>query len=93
MIFGTFDPPPRKWSTGIAFLRGQGEGRVKALHRVEEAAREVGSVVVEAKLPELGQAPMGGYEGEGYIIVRHAETHVVEAALQKIISLVRVELG
>lgn len=93
MILGTFEPPERKWATGIAFLRGQGEGRVKALHRVEEAAREVGSLVVKAKLPQIGQAPAGGYEGEGYIIVRHAETHVVEAALEKIISLVRVELA
>jgi biotin carboxylase len=93
MILGTFDLPQRKWATGIAFLRGQGEGRVKMLHRVEEAAREVGSLVVKAKLPSIGQAPMGGYEGEGFIIVRHAETHVVEAALQKIITLVRVELA
>jgi len=93
MIFGDFQVPSRKWATGIAFLRGQGEGRVKALHRVEEAAREVGSIVVQAKLPTIGQAPMGGYEGEGYVIVRHAETHVVEAALERIITLIRVELG
>jgi len=93
MIFGTFEPPERKWSTGIAFLRGQGEGRVKAVHRVEEAAREVGPLVVQVKLPSIGQAPASGYEGEGFIIVRHRETHVVEAALQKIIGLIRVELG
>ena len=93
MIFGTFAPPERKWATGIAFLRGQGEGRVAAVHRVEEAAREIGSLVVQAKLPAIGQAPASGYEGEGFIIVRHAETHVVEAALQKIISLIRVELA
>jgi len=93
MLFGAFEPPPRKWSTGIAFLRGQGEGRVKAVHRVEEAAREVGPLVVAAKLPAIGQAPVGGYEGEGYIIVRHGETAVVERALQTIINLIRVELG
>lgn len=93
MIFGTFEVPSRKWSTGIAFLRGQGEGRVKSLHRVEDAINEIGSLVVQAKLPSIGQAPAGGYEGEGYIIVRHRETHVVEAALEKIIGLIRVELG
>ena len=93
MILGTFEPPQRKWSTGIAFLRGQGEGRVKAIHRLEEAAAEVGSLVVRAKLPTVGQSPTGSYEGEGFIIVRHRETAVVEQALQKIINLIRVELG
>jgi hypothetical protein len=93
MVLGEFTPPERKWSTGIAFLRGQGEGRVKAIHRVEEAMREVGSMVIDARMPSIGQAPMGGYEGEGFIMVRHRETAAVDAALQKIISLIRVELG
>ena len=93
MIQGTFEPPERKWSTGIAFLRGQGEGRVKAIHRVEDAAREIGPLVVASKLPQIGQVPTGGYEGEGFIIVRHRETAAVEQALQTIINLIRVELG
>lgn len=93
MVLGTFDPPSRQYAAGIAFLRGQGEGRVKAIHRVEDAAREVGSLVVAARLPSIGQAPTGGYEGEGYIIVRHRETAVVERALETIINLIRVELG
>lgn len=93
MVLGTFEPPPRKWSTGIAFLRGQGEGRVKAIHGLEEAAAAVGSLVVASKLPSIGQAPAGGYEGEGFIIVRHRETAVVEEALRTIINMVRVEMG
>lgn len=93
MVNGTFDAPTRQYAAGVAFLRGQGEGRVRALHRVEEAAREVGSLVVDAKLPSIGQAPTGSYEGEGYIIVRHRETAMVERALERIISLIRVELG
>lgn len=93
LLFGTFDPPPRKWSAGVAFLRGQGEGRVKAVHGLEEAARQVGPLVVAAKLPAAGQEPAGGYEGEGFLIVRHRETEVVERALRTIIQLVRVELG
>jgi len=93
MVLGTFEPPPRKWSAGIAFLRGQGEGRVKAVHGIEEAAREVGPLVVASKLPSIGQAPAGGYEGEGFIIVRDRETAVVEQALKSIVNLIRVELG
>jgi len=93
MILGTFDAPERRYAAGVAFLRGQGEGRVKAIHRVEDAAREVGSLVVAARIPSIGQMPAGGYEGEGFIIVRDRETAVLERALETIINLIRVELG
>lgn len=93
MVHGTFEPPARHYAAGVAFLRGQGEGRVKAIHRLEEAAREVGSLVVNAKLPEIGQPATGSYEGEGFVIVRHPETARVEQALQRIISTVKIELG
>jgi len=93
MVLGTFEPPSRQYAAGIAFLRGQGDGRVKAIHRVEEAAREVGPLVVQSRLPSIGQAPTGSYEGEGFIMVRHRETAVVEEALSRIITLIRVELG
>jgi len=49
--------------------------------------------VVEARLPRPGQSPGGGYEGEGHVIVRHPETAVVEQALARVVSLVRVEMG
>jgi hypothetical protein len=29
MIFGEFEPPQRKYAAGAAYLRGQGQGRVK----------------------------------------------------------------
>ncbi|HYI11273.1 MAG TPA: ATP-grasp domain-containing protein [Thermoanaerobaculia bacterium] len=97
MILGTFEPTVPQWSAGIAFLRGQGQGlvnaRVKALHRVEEAAAAVGSLVVAARLPSIGQPPSGSYEGEGFIIVRDRETAVVGRALETIINLIHVELG
>jgi biotin carboxylase len=93
MILGTFEPAAPQWSAGIAFLRGQGEGRVKAVHRVEEVAAAVGSLVVAARIPSVGQVPSGSYEGEGFIIVRDRETAVVRRALETIIDLIRVELG
>ena len=93
MILGTFEPASPQWSAGIAFLRGQGEGSVKAVHRVEEAAAAVGSLVVAARIPSIGQVPAGGYEGEGFIIVRDRETAVVGRALETIVNLIRVELG
>ena len=93
MVFGEFAAPPRKYAVGAAYLRGQGNGRVKAIHGLEQVQREIGSLVVDAKLPTAGQVPTGSYEGEGFVILRHAETALVQRALQRLISLVRVELG
>ncbi len=93
MILDRFDPPARKFAAGAAYLRGQGRGTVKAIHGIDRVARGVSDLVVEAKLPVKGQSPSGGYEGEGYVIVRHPQTAVVERALREIVTCVRVELG
>lgn len=93
MVFEEFSAPPRKYAVGAAYLRGQGSGRVKAIHGLDQVQREIGSLVVDAKLPTAGQTPTGSYEGEGFVILRHPDTAVVQRALQRLISLVRVELG
>jgi hypothetical protein len=93
MVHGSFDPPERRYATGTVFLRGQGAGRVRAVHGLDAVPHEVSSVVVESRLPELGQQSSGSYEGDGYIIVRHQETAVVVDALRKLVTGVRVELG
>lgn len=93
MVFGAFDPPERRYAAGAAFLRGQGPGRVRAIHGLESAQRQMGHLVVEAHLPRLGQPRADGYEGEGYVIVRHPETEVVVEALSRLIGTVRVEVG
>ncbi len=90
----TFEPPrERKFATGAAFLRGQAPGVVRAVHGIEEAKRAVGHLITDAKWPEVGEPRSMSYEGEGYVLVRHPETRVVEEALQTLISLVRVETG
>ena len=94
MVHDRFEPPPRRYAVGAAYLRGQGTGdRVKALHGIAEAQREIGDLVVEAKLPEAGQSPSGTYEGEGYVILRHPETEVVERALKRLVEHIYVELA
>jgi biotin carboxylase len=93
MATDVFVPPAREYAAGAAFLRGQGQGRVRAIHGLEAAQREIGSVVVEARLPREGQASSGTYEGDGYVIVRHPDTAVVEHALARVVSLIRVELA
>lgn len=86
-----FDGPwERKYSVGCAFLRGSGAGRVARIDGIDEANREIGSLVVEAKLPTVGAPKSSSYEGDGYAIVRHPDTRVVQAALKKIIETVQV---
>lgn len=93
MVFDEFEPPERRYAAGAAYIRGQGHGRIRRIHGLGEAQRRFGSLVVEAKLPQEGQSPSDSYEGDGYIIVRHEDSEVVENALQEIVKLVRVELS
>ncbi len=93
MVFGTFERPTRKYAVGVAFLRGQGSGRIRHVDGLDQIGREMGLLVVDVKLPSPGQAPAASYEGDGYIILRHPETAVVMRALQRLITVVKVELG
>jgi formate-dependent phosphoribosylglycinamide formyltransferase (GAR transformylase) len=91
MVFDRFEVPERRYAAGAAFLRGIGQGRVKAIHGIEKARQEVGSLVMEAKLPQIGQPSSPSYEGEGYVLVRHPDTEVVKQALRKLISTIQIE--
>jgi biotin carboxylase len=93
MIFDAFTPPTeRKYAAGAAYLRGLGSGRVKAVHGLDDVLRDLGERVTDVRRPEIGQMASISYEGEGYVLVRHPETQVVEDALSQIVSRVRVEL-
>jgi hypothetical protein len=93
MVEERFDPPPRRYAAGLAFLRGQGRGEVRAIRGLDRAQRALGDLVVEARLPRKGQPPSGSYEGEGYVVLRHPETAVVREGLAQLVRTVRVELG
>lgn len=93
MIDGTFEMPERKYAVGAAYLRGQGRGRVVAIHGLQEAERQVGALICDHKLPAVGDTPKDTYEGDGYVIVRHPDTAVVKRALRTIITAVRVQLA
>ncbi len=92
VILGRFTPPERRYAAGTAYLRGQGRGRVGAVHGVDDVQRDIGRLVVEARLPEVGQSASSSYEGEGYVMVRDPDTDAVRHALQRIITGIRVEL-
>ncbi len=91
VVDGAWDGPwERSSSVGCAFLRGVGRGRVVRVEGVEELQRAIGGLVVEAKLPQPGQPKADGYEGEGFLIVRHPDDGVVRRALQLAIETIRV---
>ena len=93
VIKGSFTPNERRYASGTAYLRGMGHGRVRAVHGIEAVQKQVGHLVVEARLPQPGQPAASDYLGEGYVIVRDPDTAVVEDALQRIVGGVRVELA
>jgi biotin carboxylase len=94
MVFGAFDPPERRYAAGAAYLRAQGQGdRITAIHGFDEARRQLGDLITDVRLPQIGAVPSTSYEGDGYVIVRHPETAVVREALSRLVSTMRVERG
>lgn len=92
VVLGTFDVPERRFAAGTAYLRGMGRGRVRAVHGVDEVSRQVGHLVVEARLPRQGQEAGWDYTGQGYVMVRDPRTEVVREAVHRVITGIRVEL-
>ncbi|MBX3465219.1 MAG: ATP-grasp domain-containing protein [Planctomycetes bacterium] len=101
MVFETFTPPARRCAAGAVYLRAMGAkgavagpgARIGAVHGLETMRQALGDLVVEARLPRIGAPPASSYEGDGIVVVRHPETQVVRAALDRILHTVRVELA
>ncbi len=93
MVYGEFTAPERRFAVAAAFLRGQGDGVVRHVSGIDRVHEELGSLVCDMKLPTIGQPPAATYEGDGFIILRHPETAVVERAVRRVVELVHVELG
>ena len=102
MVFEDLPVLERKYAAGAAYLRGQASpelrssGRplvVRSVQGLEAVQSELGDMVVEGKLPQVGQPAATTYEGDGFLIVRHADSGVVQKAVEMIVQNVRVELG
>ena len=93
MLFGEFELPRRKYAVGTAFLRGQGKGTVRRVDGLDVIQREMGHLICDARIPAIGHAPTGSYEGDGFVMVRHADTAVVEESVRRIVDTVRVHLA
>jgi phosphoribosylaminoimidazole carboxylase (NCAIR synthetase) len=94
VVDDAFDGPfERRYAVGCAFLRGVGSGRVLRVTGLDRVQELVGRLIVESQLPTVGAPHSGGYDGNGYIIVRHPETEVVTAAMKTIIETIGIEYG
>ena len=93
-VFERFEIPERKYACGAAYLRGQGAGSgVREIAGLDEARRELGDLVVDAKIPKPGSPRAQSYEGEGYVILRHPDTEVVERGLNKVLNTIQIRMG
>lgn len=90
-VDGCFDGPwERKYAVGTIFLRGIGAGLVAHVDGFESVRQRLGDLLVEFRLPRVGAPKSATYTGDGYITLRHPETHVLEEALQVIAQTVRI---
>jgi hypothetical protein len=96
MVNGVFAPIPRLYSAGICYFGGASDGSTfTVVQGLDSVARELGDILVHVESPSIVgenknvRAPGAG----GFALVRHPETRVVEAALQRIAECVRVESG
>jgi biotin carboxylase len=91
VVDGELDAPwERKYAVGCAFLRGMGHGQIASVTGVHEAHEAVGKLVMEARLPAVGAIKADSYEGDGFVVVRHERTDVVQAALKTLIETIKV---
>ncbi len=91
VVDGAFDGPwPRLRSTGVAFLRGVGKGKIASVDGLSEAQARMGPLVVDSRLPKVGAPRASGYEGEGWVVVADRDTARVKKALFDLITTVRV---
>jgi biotin carboxylase len=91
-----FDEPVSteiKYTSGAAYLRGQGEGRVSHVEGLDIVRSRYADMITDIRIPKPGQEKSASYEGEGFIIVRHPDSKVVESALKDIVETVRVVLA
>jgi biotin carboxylase len=95
VVTGVFhQPPQRRFAVAGAYLRAQGAGeRIVAVHGVDAMLLEVGQLITDMKLPQIGQEPKWHYSGEGFVILRHPETDVARRAIMRVVNLVRVWAG
>jgi biotin carboxylase len=83
--------PSREFAAGCVFLRAKGGGAaVQQVEGVEAMKKDLGSRIFDYRLPSPGQPRSTHYEGDGWVIVRHAETSEVVESMRAILSRVQI---
>jgi biotin carboxylase len=93
VVHDEFEPPERRYACGAVFLRGQGDGKVRQVRGLAQLREEIGELIVEARIPEIGTPKAATYEGEGFVILRHPRTEVLVDGLKRVLATLRVDLG
>ena len=82
-----------KYTSGAAYLRGQGDGCVSHVEGLDVVRAKYADIITDVRIPKPGQEKSESYEGEGFIILRHQDSKVVESALRDIVETVRVVMA
>lgn len=89
---GLFAPIPRVFAAGAVYFGTATHGTIAGVTGLDEVVRELGDVVAVVEAPQAGQPTSRSLGGNGYALVKHKETEVVEKALRRIAEAVRVEV-
>jgi hypothetical protein len=94
MVNGVFAPIPRPYSAGVCYFGGAGGGSTPTVVQgLDTVARELGDILVHVEAPAVVRESVRAPGVDGFALVRHTETRVVDAALKRIAECVRVESG
>jgi len=81
-----FTPIPRLNAAGGVFFKVEDSMAQAAASHIDEIARMLGDLAVRVKAPVSGSGTSKGLADDSFILVRHAETAVVDEALRRIIE-------
>lgn len=90
MAYDEIINPEITYCSGAAYLRGQGEGRVSHVEGLKEMRLKYADIITDIRVPKKGQEKSASYEGEGFVILRHKDSSVIEEALKEIVETVKV---
>ena len=68
-------------------------GTVESVDGMETVTGELNSMIVDARWPKIFGAKSATYTGDGFVTVRHADTSVVQHALDFIDRTIRITYG
>ena len=76
----------------VGIQNRSGHFRIARVEGLERIRTKYNDIITDIKIPKPGQEASPNYEGEGYIILRHPDSNVVENALGDIVENVKVYL-